>query len=97
MNKEQADKRNGQRIHTALPIYLRNAGGITRDVSALGVYLWASECACAPGEVISFSVELKRPEGTRILKCVGRVVRTEPREIDMGVAVRIVESALEVV
>ena len=95
MTEEQSEKRRGQRIHTSLPIFLKNVQGITRDVSASGVYFWTSESVCALGELIKFSVELKRREGRMMLRCQGDVVRTEPRAIDMGVAVRIVESAME--
>lgn len=95
MNQEQSEKRIGQRIRTALPVILKNAQGITRDVSASGVFFWTSESTCAPGEPISFSVEFKRPKGRMKLKCQGDVVRTELRNGEMGVAVKITESALE--
>ena len=77
-----------------MPVILKNAHGTTRDVSASGVYFWTSESICAPGELIDFSVELKRPGGKMMLKCQGDVVRTESRATDMGVAVRIVDSAM---
>ena len=95
MISEQPEKRRGQRIHTALPVFLKNAQGITRDVSASGVFFWTSESVCALGDLISFSVELKRPEGRMVLKCQGDVVRTEPRAAELGVAVKIIESAME--
>jgi hypothetical protein len=95
MITEQSEKRRGQRIHTALPVILKNAAGITRDVSASGVFFWTSESVCAPGELISFSVELKRPEGRMKLKCQGDVVRTELRNGEMGVAVKIIDSKME--
>ena len=97
MIKEQPEKRRGQRIHTALPVILKNAQGVTRDVSASGVYFWTSEINCTPGDLISFSVELMRPKGRMMLKCQGDVVRTEPRATEIGVAVNIVESAMELV
>jgi hypothetical protein len=95
MITEQLEKRRGQRVHTALPVFLKNAEGMTRDVSASGVFFWTSESVCALGELISFSVELKRPEGRVMLKCQGDVVRTEPRATEMGVAVKITDSAME--
>ena len=95
MNKEPPEKRSGQRIQTALPVHLNSAVGITRDVSASGVFFWTSESSCTLGELISFSVELKRPGGTMMLKCQGDVVRTEPRATEIGVAVKIIESAME--
>ena len=97
MNSEQLEKRRGQRIHTALPVFLKGAEGVTRDVSASGVFFWTSESTCALGEFISFSVELKRPEGRMMLKCQGDVVRTEPRNGVIGVAVKITESAMKLV
>ena len=95
MTTEQPERRRGQRIHTALPVFLKNTEGITRDVSASGVFFWTSESTCALGELISFSVEFKRPEGRMMLKCQGDVVRTEPRTAEIGVAVKIIESAME--
>lgn len=94
MIREQPEKRRGQRIHTALPVFLKNVQGTTRDVSASGVFFWTSASVCAPGESIDFSVELKRPKGRMLLKCQGDVVRTELRAADMGVAVKIVDSEM---
>jgi hypothetical protein len=95
MIEEQSEKRRGLRIHTTLPVILKNAQGITRDVSASGVYFWISEFICAPGELIDFVVELKQPKRRMVLKCLGDVVRTEPHANEIGVAVKIVESAME--
>jgi PilZ domain len=97
MITELLEKRRGQRIQTALPVFLKNVEGITRDVSASGVFFWTSESTCALGELISFSVELKRPEGRMMLKCQGDVVRTEPQDGMMGVAVKITDSAMKLV
>ena len=93
MKNEKAEKRKDQRIHTALPVFLENATGITRDVSASGVFFW-TEGPCTSGEVVSFAVEFSRPAGRMTLKCRGDVVRTEPRDTTIGVAVRITESAM---
>ena len=95
MISEQPEKRGKQRIRTKLPVFLKNTEGVTRDVSASGIYFWTSESACVFGELISFSVEVKRPEGRMMLKCQGDVVRTEPRTAEIGVAVKIIESAME--
>ena len=78
-----------------MPVILKNAEGITRDVSASGVFFWTSDSTCALGDLISFSVELKRPGGRIKLKCQGDVVRMEPRAAELGVAVKIIESAME--
>jgi hypothetical protein len=95
MIAEQSEKRSGQRVLAALPVFLKSAEGITRDVSASGVFFWTSVSTCVLGELISFSVEFKRPEGRMMLKCQGDVVRMEPRAAEIGVAVKILESAME--
>ena len=95
MITEQQERRRGRRIPTALPVFLKNTEGITRDVSASGVFFWTSEPVCALGELINFSVGLKRPEGKLMLRCQGDVVRTVPRATEIGVAVKIIESAME--
>ena len=92
---ERPEKRRGPRIQTALPVFLKNTQGITRDVSATGVYFWTSESVCALGELISLSVELKRPAGKMLLKCQGDVVRTETSAGAFGVALKITSSAME--
>jgi hypothetical protein len=94
MTEKYSDKRRGQRILTALPVFLKHAQGITRDVSASGVYFMTPEAICALGDLICFSVELHRREGKLVLKCRGDVVRTEPRASEFGVAVRIIDSAM---
>jgi hypothetical protein len=97
MNEEQTERRKGQRIHTALPVLLDNAKGTTRDVSASGVYFWVPELVCALGNLICFSVQLKRPKGTMTLECQGDVVRTECHNGQIGVAVAITNSEMKLV
>jgi len=78
-----------------LPVHLKSAEGITRDVSATGVFFWTTARSCALGELISFSVEFNRLGGRMMFKCQGDVVRTEPHDATVGVAVKINESAIE--
>lgn len=95
MSKEQLEKRRGPRIHTALPVLLENAQGVTRDVSATGVYFWMPRVDCLPGEPINFSVEVKRQEARVVLKCQGDVLRKETGAAEIGIAVQITDSAME--
>lgn len=90
----ESEKRRDQRIHTAFPVHLENASGITRDVSASSVYFW-THSGYEAGQHISFSMELSRPVGRITLKCEGEVVRTELCDAMMGVAVRLTESAMQ--
>lgn len=90
------EKREGQRVATALPVYLKSVEGVTRDVSASGIFFWTSDAVCVPGELISFSVNLERPDGNgrMTLKCQGDVVRTVPHGSVIGVAVKFTDSML---
>jgi len=90
----EPEKRQKQRIHIALPVFLKNATGVTRDVSATGMFFWTA-VACVTGDFIRFEVELRRPVGKMKLKCQGDVVRTEPHNSNVGVAVRITQSSME--
>lgn len=47
-----------------------------------------------PGNLISFTLEFESPGGTLLLKCDGKVIRIEPRDGEVGVAVRILKSAM---
>ena len=46
------------------------------------------------GDLISFTVEFDTPRGKRMLKCKGDIVRIEPRDTRIGVAVKIIESTM---
>ena len=92
-----AERRQDKRIDIALPVILENATGVTRDVSASGVFFWESGTFFINGESIRFTLERKIATGKLIRICRGIVVRTEPRDNDVGVAVRIIESKTEAV
>ncbi len=94
MKVGQAEKRRDRRVETELPVYVSNATGVTRDMSPSGTFFWISG-TYSVGESISFSMEMKTAGGKMMWKCRGDVVRTERRGNDMGVAVRITESAME--
>lgn len=78
-----------------MPVVLADGMGVTRDMSVSGVYFWTDMPAFLPalGNSISFAVAITRPGGKMTIKCRGVVVRTEPRGNDVGVAVKIVETA----
>jgi len=77
-----------------LPVFLENATGVTRDMSASGVFFWLSGTHLV-GESISFSIELQRLDGKFMLKCQGDVVRTEWGDGAHGVAVRLTKTTME--
>ena len=93
MAKVDQEKRRRERVCTALPVRLGAATGITRDVSASGIF-FETDAPDAVGDLISLTVELDTPRGKRMLRCKGDVVRIEPSDTRIGVAVRIIESTM---
>ena len=94
MDRQQHEKRKEERIFTALPVEFGTAIGLTRDVSASGVY-FEIDANYGLGSEIEFAVELDTPGGKMMLKCQGEIVRIEPCGTRVGVAVRIIDSRLE--
>jgi hypothetical protein len=96
MKAKLTKKRRHHRVNTGMRVFLKSATGVTRDMSALGVYFWISG-TYAIGESISFSIELKRAGGRIMMrKCKGEVLRVERQDSSrVGVAVRITESTME--
>ena len=87
------DLRKEARIDAALPVDLGNASGVTRNVSATGLYL-ETDASYAPGSDIRFEMELESPAGVIAVRCSGRIVRIEPLGKKVGVAVKITESVM---
>ncbi len=88
------NERRDQRIDVALPVFLEDAIGVTRDVSASGVFFCISG-TYAYGESISFSMGRKTESGKFMLKCRGVIVRTEWDDNTVGLAVRLTKSGDE--
>ncbi len=78
----------------ARPVHLDQGTGITRDVSASGVF-FETDGNYVAGSEISFSIELEGPGGKMMLRCQGQIVRVEQRDGKIGVAAKIIESRLE--
>jgi PilZ domain len=91
------DRRKAPRFQVALPVELPEGTGITRDLSARGVF-FETDRALALGEVIQFALILQYIDPGRPvrLQCRGRVVRVEQRGHTMGVAVAITAYRLDV-
>ncbi|MDH3314823.1 MAG: PilZ domain-containing protein [Gammaproteobacteria bacterium] len=94
MTARLPEKRRDKRIDVALPVILDKATGVTRDVSASGVFFWISGMY-ALGDSISFSMGRKTESGKFMLKCRGDVLRVEPRGNEVGVAVRMTQPVVE--
>ena len=87
-------KREEERVPAARPVKLERGTGITRDVSASGVF-FETDVELAAGSEISFAIELDGPGGKMMFNCQGQIVRVEHRSGKVGVAAKIVTSTLE--
>ncbi len=90
------DRRRAERIPVALPVALENGQGVTRDVSASGVF-FETALPLSPGNVINFSLELEHVDsiGPLRLHCRGRILRVERHDGKLGVAVAITSQVLD--
>ena len=77
------------------PVRLDRAAGITRNISASGVFFEA-DVDYAIGSKIIFAIELDGPQGEKLeLITRGEIVRVERRDGKACVAVKIVASKVE--
>ena len=96
MATNSAKRSREERVRATLPVSLDGATGITRDVSATGVF-FETDVNYAAGSEISFAIELQGPAGKMMFKCRGEIVRVEDRGGKVGVAAKIIESRLEAI
>jgi len=90
VSRRSAEKRKDRRLDTALLVYTEHARGVTRDVSPSGAFFWTSGTYVV-GEPICFAMEGKATTGKEIWNCQGHVLRIEPHDYMVGVAVSIKE------
>jgi hypothetical protein len=90
------DRRRAWRYPANLGVNLDAGKGISRDVSASGIY-FETETPFAPGQTIAFSFNLEQlyPDVRLELHCKGKIVRVEQRGEQLGVAATIDAWSLE--
>jgi len=82
------EKRRESRMSTRRPVKLGHARGVTRNVSASGVF-FETDVPHVVGNEISFSIELIGPQGEKlVLNCRGEIVRVEVAGDKVGLAIR---------
>lgn len=91
MKQEQREKRAGERLGTALAVNLGKKHGVTRDVSASGVF-FETDAAYRRGSRIHFEISLDTPWGKAICDCRGKIVRVQRRDGTVGIAVQFSEA-----
>ena len=90
MEENPEDRRRAWRYPVNLDVNLDNGRGVSRDVSASGIY-FETDAALTPGQLINFSFVLEKvyPDVRLDLQCAGRIVRVDQRGGRLGVAVTI--------
>ena len=88
------EQRKEERVRSEMLVDLGTGTGVARDVSASGIF-FEVDASYKLGGTVVFSVEMNTPGGKMMLHCHGNIVRIEPREKKVGVAVKITDSVIE--
>ena len=89
----KTELRTETRERIELPVQAGGQAGLTRDISATGLY-FMTDSALLVGSAIELEIELSLATGNVKLKGQGQVVRIEPQGQQTGVAVKFRESRL---
>lgn len=86
-------KRASDRFNAEMPVEINGVKGLTRNISATGVYLETKAGKTAPGTAISLTIEVTMGGEKLQLVCDGEVVRVDPkRDGSFGIAARLSNS-----
>lgn len=92
--RKSVEHRQAPRVAVPLPIGLRRGRGMTRDVSANGIF-FETDSTYSVGSVIDVRLDLDTPWGKVMVRSKGRIVRIEPHDDRIGVAVRFVDADVD--
>lgn len=84
-------ERGADRFDTELPVEMGSIQGLTRNISATGVY-FETETAQEPGSRVHFTVEVNVRGEKLKLVCEGEVVRVDHNNGTLGIAAKLVSS-----
>jgi hypothetical protein len=88
-------RRKEPRADSYLAVALDGGNGVSRNLSASGIY-FETEVPLRAGASVSFSMDFASPEGHPVrMFCAGWVIRTEQLEGRIGAGVRIDEFHIE--
>ena len=85
--------RKSDRVKSELPVVIEGVRGVTRDISATGVFLEV-DSPLEPGSTVEFLVTLDDPKKELVFSCQGQIVRAEELEGKYGVATKILSMHL---
>lgn len=84
-------RRTSDRVSSELPLEIGGIAGLTRNVSATGVYL-ETTADQVPGSRVHFVVEVNVKGELLKMVCAGEVTRVEHKAGTVGVAVKLTSS-----
>lgn len=91
------EKRKALRFRLKLPVKLKHGGGVTRDISATGVYI-ETDHSYSVGEPVEFAIgfsQAARLEHSFGVNFQGEVLRVDPGPQKFGVAVSLTLESFE--
>lgn len=83
--------RGTDRFDTELPVEIGGIQGLTRNISASGIY-FETEMAQEPGSRVHFTVEVNVRGEKLKLVCEGEVVRIDRKDGTVGIAAKLMNS-----
>lgn len=83
--------RGADRFNTTLPVEIAGIQGVTRNISATGIYFEA-DMAQELGACVRFTVEMSLRGEKLKLACEGQVVRVDHKDRGLGIAAKLVSS-----
>lgn len=87
MIPNKKNHRREERLDAVMPVQMENASGVTRDISASGMFL-EMDTPYAVGSSIEVALDLMMPWGKALFRCTGKVIRIERSKKRVGVAVQ---------
>lgn len=84
-------ERGSDRFETELPVDIDGVQGLTRNISATGIY-FETGAVHEPGSRVHFTIEMMVQGERKKLVCDGEVVRVDHKGSTIGIAARLVES-----
>jgi Tfp pilus assembly protein PilZ len=92
--RARKEKRAEERVAAVLPAGVGGAAAMLHNVSASGMYL-ETDAEYAVGSTVDLALDLDTPWGQVMVRCQGRIVRLQPHDHKVGVAVQFVDGAAE--
>lgn len=83
--------RAADRFASELPLHINGVDGLTKNVSATGVY-FETTVQAEPGSRVNFVVEVLINGQNVNMVCAGQVVRVEQKNDKVGIAVKLTSS-----